>query len=82
MPDRSWLSTCRCCFLFVLIILIFSSLSCSSTPDLSVEDAKKIIVFEEHGFTPPPPPPPRGGARGGGGGAGGGGGGRIKNGII
>ena len=54
MPDRSWLSTYRCCYLIALTIIIFATLSCRTTSDLSLEEAKKIIVFEEHGFTPPP----------------------------
>ncbi|MBT8370571.1 MAG: tetratricopeptide repeat protein, partial [Deltaproteobacteria bacterium] len=54
MRVRSNFSWCYCSILFILPILIFGTLSCGTTSNLSVEDAKKILVFGEHGLKPPP----------------------------
>jgi CHAT domain-containing protein len=54
MPDRLCLSFCRYGLFYILIIIIFVTFSCRTTPGLSVEDAKKMIAFGEHGLTPPP----------------------------
>jgi len=48
------LSIGRCHFLLFLFVSLFLVVSCKTTSNISLEDAKRISAGSEHGFTPPP----------------------------